>query len=130
MLVRMLGRHSAVTAFQELHFVEELWLPAVDTTLGIAGTLAALADRLLHNQFAWYHDRFEPGRFEEQAYAAVRGLVAPIRATTVSEAVLRTVCVDAGTSVAVEQTPRSVLHLQELLDAVPDSRAVVTPQVS
>lgn len=124
MLARMLGRHSAVHDFQELHFVEELWLPDAEEPLA-EDEACALAERLLHNQRSWYHTPFEPGRYAEAATRIVRPLGSGVMPTAVLAAVLRDETEGAGKQIAVEQTPRNVFYLDELLDRMPGSRAVV-----
>lgn len=123
MLARMLGRHSLIFAFQELHFVEELWLPGAPPLE--FDEAVDLADRLLHNQRAWYHTPYTRDAHQSTATAIVRGLPSPVPPTDVLAAVLAHETRAAGKQVAVEQTPRSVFFLQQLLDSIPGSRAVV-----
>lgn len=124
MLARMLGRHSQVHALQELHFVEELWMPADDGPL-TPHAATALADRLLHNQREWYHTEYRAGSHRDVAAEIVEPLPAPVRPTDVFAAVLEHEARRAGKRLPVEQTPRNVFYLGQLLDSLPDSRAVV-----
>jgi omega-hydroxy-beta-dihydromenaquinone-9 sulfotransferase len=124
MLAHMLGRHSAMFTFQELHFAEELWLPGKQDALA-ADDAEALADRLLHNQRAWYHTTYSPGQHRDVAREIVLELPEPLTATGVFAAVLAHETEAAGKQIAVEQTPRNVFYLRQLLERLPDSRAVV-----
>lgn len=124
MLARMLGTHSEVFTLQELHFTEELWLP--DDTGAMSTTAAIqLADRLLHNQRAWYHTRYVPGTHRELAERVVASVPPPVTGPAVFGAVLEHEARAAGKRIAVEQTPRNVFYLEQLLDLLPGSRAVV-----
>jgi omega-hydroxy-beta-dihydromenaquinone-9 sulfotransferase len=124
MLARMLGNHSALFALNELHFVEELWLPDADGPLTTPAA-EALADRLLHNQRVWYHAGYRTGRHADEAREIIRCLSRPIQATDVFAEVLARETQAAGKRIAVEQTPRTIFYLAELLERLPDSRAVV-----
>ncbi|WP_336921883.1 sulfotransferase family protein [Aquipuribacter sp. SD81] len=128
MLARMLGRHSAVTALQELHFVEEHWTPGEEALPREAAV--RLAERLLHNAREWYHTPFRPGRFAPDAEAVVaRCLVdrpdGRVPAAAVLTGVLAHEAQAAGRRVAVEQTPRNVFFLRSLLEEVPGAVGVV-----
>jgi omega-hydroxy-beta-dihydromenaquinone-9 sulfotransferase len=124
MLAHMLGRHSAVFALQELHFAEELWLPGHDPVLSDQEAWS-LADRLLHNQRAWYHTPYVEGRYGDAARSVVERLDRTRHAADVFAAVMAHEAEAAGKHVAVEQTPRNVFYLRSLLDRLPDSHAVV-----
>ncbi|RJK97880.1 sulfotransferase family protein [Vallicoccus soli] len=128
MLARMLGRHPRVVDLGELHFAEEMWLPA-DRDRALGGDEAlALADRLLHNRREWYHRPHVPGAFAEVAREALAPLAerpGPVRGHDVLAAVLAHEAAAEGGDVALEQTPRNVFYLTELLDLLPRARAVV-----
>lgn len=124
MLARMLGRHSAVHACQELHFVEELWLPEREQPLD-RDRATRLAERLLHNEREWYHTPFETGPLTAEARSVVQPLPGPVMPTDVLGAVLAAEAARAGRRVAVEQTPRNVFFLTDLLDRLPGSRGIV-----
>jgi len=127
MLARMLGRHSEVVAMQELHFVEEHWVPGGAPLA--AGEAVAVAERLLHNQREWYHTPFSPGALTDVARDVVDGLVPDAAghyaATAVFAAVLDHEARAAGRRIAVEQTPRNVFFVETLLSEMPGTMAVV-----
>lgn len=124
MFAKMLGRHSQIHDVRELHFSEELWLPSDEASLPTEEAVA-VAERLLHNAREWYHTPYRPGPLRQDAEAVVASLDVPAMATDVLAAVLALEARVNGKSVAVEQTPTNVFYVEQLLDRLPGSMAVV-----
>lgn len=125
MLARMLGAHSAVMAFNELHFFGSLWDPqqteraASERTLGdLAATLLA---RQTHGLWGGQPTSVERawGRRLAQSLAADERHPAAVFAAT-----LRQLASDSGRLYGCEQTPRNVFYASRLLDLYPNARFV------
>lgn len=124
MTAKMLGRHSCLHTLPELHFVEELWSPTGPDGPLTPVAATALADRLLHNARHGYHTPYQRGAFGAEAGEIVAGLHTPL-AHAVYSAVLDVEAARHGKQTAVEQTPRNVYFLGDLLDRMPKARVVV-----
>jgi hypothetical protein len=123
MTAKMLGRHSRLHALPELHFVEELWSPSGDHVLPIDDAIA-LADRLLHNAVRGYHTPYR----SEGDRSHAKEVVARAESLRPHDVLARVLTAEAerhGKSVGIEQTPRNVYFLGDLLARLPRARAVV-----
>jgi omega-hydroxy-beta-dihydromenaquinone-9 sulfotransferase len=125
MLSRMLGSHSAIMAFNELHYFGGLWNP-YDTGREISGReLAELAAILLARQtFGLWGS--QPTDVERAwGRRLVRNL--PAQQCTPAglfAAVLQRLAEDAGKTLACEQTPRNIFYAKRLLQLYPNARIV------
>lgn len=122
MLARILGGHSQVHTFEELHFFEQLWAPSVPAVELTREQAVVLATRLLGVVHGGYHSP-QPA----DAHRLEAGHVVASRASwTAPEVYAATLASLAppGTSVVCEQTPRNLYYLAELLELLPDAVAV------
>lgn len=124
MLARMLGLHPDVHTFQELHFFEELWTPGDESRALTRDEALRLAGRLLHNARDWYHKPYDAEKYRTAATAIVKGMVLPLRAHQVFEAVVEQEAVAAGAAVGCEQTPRNVFYIDEIKRLFPEAQIV------
>ena len=125
MLARMLGAHSAISAFNELHYFGSLWDPYDSNRQFSERELAELAATLLARQT---HGLWG-GRPTEVERAWGERLVRdlPPAACTASglfAAVLSRLAADAGRRFACEQTPRNIFYARRLLELYPGARIV------
>ena len=122
---RILGAHSRVFTFQELHFFEELWSPCTAAAPLDEARGRELLAKLLSRQHRGYLSGDRPEEFESDA----RRLLAtvPTAERTPPELFRRFLesgAAQAGKELACDQTPRNVYYLRELLELYPDCRVV------
>lgn len=125
MLARMLGAHSAVMAFNELHFFGALWDPLQADRAASERELGDLAAKLLARQT---HGLWG-GRPTSVEHAWGRRLAQALAAEehhpgAVFAAALHQLASDSGRLYACEQTPRNVFYARRLLDLYPNARFV------
>ena len=121
MLARMLGRHSRIHTFKELHFFEEMWQPG-DARVRLDPERAlALAERLLHNEREWYHTRQRPGQYREAARRVLERAGPDPAPHEILAAFVMAEAEANGKDVACEQTPRNVFYLREILELFDDA---------
>lgn len=125
MLARMLGAHSKVLAFDELHYFGALWDPFDEGKAVSASQLAEMAAVLLarHTHGLWGGEPTEV----EQAWG--RRLVRDLPESECTPAglfaaVAKRLAEDAGKSSACEQTPRNIFYARRLLEIYPHARIV------
>jgi hypothetical protein len=138
MLARMLGEHSSVRSFNELHYFGELWDPFAKDVSEARSRLIELATTLLvrETRGLW------GGRPTSDDIAWAESVVEqlPLQGATPSAlfaAVARRLAADAGKTWACEQTPRNIFYAERLLELyenayivhiVRDPRAVLASQ--
>ena len=121
----MLGAHSAIKAFERLHFFGDLWNPQDSRSQFSELYLAELAASLLvrQNQSFW-EDR--PSSVERSwGRRLVHGL--PVEERTpagVFAACLRRLAADGGKLWACEQTPENIFFARRLLEFFPNALIV------
>ncbi|MBK1720267.1 sulfotransferase family protein [Thiocystis violacea] len=125
MLARMLGAHSQILTFNELHFFGSLWDPHDDSRKLSARDLAELAAILLARQT----NGLWGGSPTDVERAWGRRLVSqlPDRDCTPAAlfaATLRRLAEDASRTYACEQTPRNIFYARRLLELYPNARIV------
>ena len=120
MLARILGRHSDILAFPELHFVEELWEPALPQT----PARAELVARLLQNSDNRYFDPLDATNYIPAAKELLGRLPPEAGPCQVLEEVIAQAVSKAGKRIGCEQTPKNVYYLRDLLDRFPSSVAI------
>ena len=124
MMGRILGRHSAVFTFNELHFFEQLWDPTGSKQALSPDEAAWLGARLLTIQRDGYYTQKDPWIYLEEGKQLVRNLGKLIHPLTVFKAMMDYETNRNGKQVACDQTPRNVLYLQEILDLHPEAYIV------
>jgi hypothetical protein len=125
MLARMLGSHSAIMAFNEMHYfgaecdpyandreVSALKLTDLAATLLVRQTRGLWGGRPSDVEHAWAEQLVHDLSGHERTPA---GLFA---------AVLRRLADDAGKSIACEQTPRNIFYAKQLLDLYPNAHII------
>ncbi len=122
---RVLARSGEVQFLNEVHFFERLWLPGSSTEVLEHGPAVELASRLVATQRdgrIYREGDIEAARPDGEAVvAAVQG---PLRPLAVYGSFLRFEAQRAGRRTSVEQTPRNVFFLQEILAEFPDARVI------
>jgi omega-hydroxy-beta-dihydromenaquinone-9 sulfotransferase len=121
MLGHALDRHAEVHTLDELHFFEELWDPLDGADELDVPARRALAATLLHRARRGYlvpQRSFDDGRGIEQV-AAPAGTAIDVFVRT-----LRHEAAQHGARVAVEQTPRNALAIEQILEHIPTARVV------
>lgn len=126
MIARILGRHSAVFTFNELHFFEELWLPGAGPANLPPRDSLHLAAELFSIQRLGYLERRQPGRYRSEA-AALLGTMPGDENRTPPLIFRRFLYAEAaarGKRIPCEQTPRNVFYLREILEYFPEARII------
>lgn len=125
MMGRVLGRHTAVFTFNELHFFEQLWTPEANPDPLTPDAAQALAARVLTIQHDSYYHQGDPARFTAEAATAIASLQPPIYPPQVLGAVFEHMARANGKQWACDQTPRNLYYLDEILQLFPNAYVVV-----
>ena len=124
MMGRILGRHSMVFTFHELHFFEYLWNPDdVPPVLSI-DQASLLAARLLTIQRDGYFTQADPQQYLEEAQAVIEGSRESLTPPAVFGLFLDYETRRYGKSISCDQTPRNLFYLREVLDLYPNAYVV------
>jgi hypothetical protein len=121
MLARILGGNRSVFMFYELHFFEELYDPQSEDNPLPRDEACRLAALLLARQRNGY---FSPGdltRFSSEARDLVKRLPDPVSSSHVFASVLNYEALRNDKTVPLEQTPRNVFYMREILDQYPQA---------
>lgn len=126
MIARILGRHSNVFAFNELHFFEELWLPGKGSASLPPEDSLRLAAELFSTQRLGYLERREPERYRGEAAALVEAMPGEERGVPplIFRSFLYAGAAAQGKRIPCEQTPRNVFYLGEIFEYFPDARVI------
>jgi len=126
MMARMLGRHSRIYSFGELHFVERLVSVAALSERSTLDRVDAerLVGTLLSVERNGLFTRPEPGQFREEAGTILAEAGQSLDAANLFEVALRYEARRHGKEVPCEQTPRNLFYLDELLELYPNARAI------
>lgn len=124
MVARMLELHSAIHTLREVHFFEELWLPADKGKLLDPDAAITLAQTLIQRARERYQHGGEPGKHLAEATAVVDGMSGPLTGERVFAATLREQAASVGKTIACEQTPRNIYFAREILDLFDDAVVV------
>lgn len=125
MLARMLGAHSTIKAFNELHYFGELWDPYDAKKKFSAPELSELAAVLLARETSGLWG----GQPTDVEKAWGRRLVRDLpddRCTPqdLFGVVVQQIASDSSKSIACEQTPRNIFYARRLLELYPNARIV------
>ncbi len=124
MVARMLDLHSEIHTLREVHFFEELWVPAdrgVELPRDGAVTMSAT---LIDRARGRYQHTNDAARYTDEATAVVDSIAGPIAGERVLEATLLAEAAANDKSICCEQTPRNVYFVREILDMYPHARVV------
>lgn len=125
MMGRVLGRHSRVFTFNELHFFEQMWQPRVPAEPVAREQAVAWAARLLTIQRDGYYTQGDPRHYEAEAAQVVDATEGELTPPAIFAGFVAHEAARAGKEVACDQTPRNLYYLHELLQLYPAARAVV-----
>ena len=115
MMAHILGRHSAIFAFEELHFFEELWQPVAEQQALPVEEATALLARLLANQRQGYYSAGDPSLYAAEAHTILDQLSGERTPTTLFAAFLAYETARHAKQIACDQTPRNVYYLRHIL---------------
>jgi omega-hydroxy-beta-dihydromenaquinone-9 sulfotransferase len=127
LLANILGRHPSVFAFNELHFFEELYVPSAAEIAISRDEALRLVTNLMARQrleYARYSDIYDHQSFLQEATCIIESLITPIYPTDVFKSFLCYETVRHGKALAVEQTPRNVFYIKELLSQYPNAYVI------
>lgn len=125
MLSRILGNHSLIHSFNELHFFEQQINPNKinDTTNKSHAELLNLLERLLTSSRDGYFANVISGNYKAEAEKIISS-TRDKNATSIYEAFLHYETNCAKKIIPCEQTPRYLFFAKEILKAFPDARMV------
>lgn len=128
MMAQILGRHEAVFAFNELHFFEQIWSPADQGRAISRNAAIALFARLLAVQRIGFLEASDGTRFYQEAAAALDKVIGLEEFALTAEEVFKHFLLYeaklSGKLVPLEQTPRNVFYLQEILRIFPEAKVI------
>jgi hypothetical protein len=124
LIAQILGRHSQVFAFGELHFFEELWVPRDRGRILRAGQDLELASRLIKNQKVGPYSVGKPEAFCQQATEFLRPLPPGIDAIRLYAAFLRYYTRANHRQIPLTHTPRDLYYVREILDQFEEARVI------
>lgn len=124
LMAQILGRHSRVFAFEELHFFEELWIPRDRGRILRAGQDLELASRLIKNQKVGPYSAGKPEAFSQQATEFLRTLPPGMDAIHLYGAFLRYYTTANQKQIPLTQTPRDLYYVREILDQFEEARVI------
>ena len=124
MMGRILGNHSSVFTFGELHFFGQLWSPAISTKLNTSEA-AELAAKLFCVQREGYRKQGNSKRFLEEARkfceTLSENLIAP---PELFSAFLSYEVALKNKTIPCDQTPRNVFYINEILEFYPQAKII------
>lgn len=123
-MAQVLGRHSRVFAFRELHFFEELWVPGDRGRALESGQGLALAARLIKNQEIGHHIARNPEAFHQQAAAFLSTQPGGIDAVQLYAGYLRHYTEMNQKEIPLTHTPRDLYYVREILDLFEEARVI------
>ena len=126
MMAQILGRHSRIFSFNELHFFEQLWTPddaGNEITREEGLSLAARLFAIQREGFLEYTDR---SGFAAEAAEVISRLKQGEKLTKaiIFAAFLEYEVARGGKEIGCEQTPRNVFYINEIRRMFPNARFV------
>lgn len=126
MMGRILGNNPEVFMFHELHFFEQLYAPGKLRTQLSPEAASTLLSRLISIQRQGYLQKKKPALFANEARSVIlesgKNNFYPHQ---VFELFLRYESMKNSRYVPLDQTPRNILYLREILSAFPQSKAII-----
>lgn len=124
MLSFILGKHSQIFAFDELHFFERLWIPQPGTTCSRLWA-TEVVQKLLRIQREDLYSRTPLAKFEPEAHQIISKLTEDkLSPENVFACFLDYETKCQGKLIACEQTPLNVFFAQEILNLYPDAKFI------
>lgn len=121
---RILGNHTDVFTFGELHFFGQLWSPAQASELNAAEAIE-LATKLFCIQRNGYRKQGDPQQFQKDANEFCKEIdghtISPV---DLFYEYLRYETNLNGKSIPCDQTPRNVFYIDEILKVYPQARII------
>ncbi len=121
---RILGRHSSVFTFDELHFFEELWSPEADSSDISKQKGVELAARLLNIQRNGYLTQKDSQDFIAEAQEILKNFPETMPAPKVYDAFIQYEAQQHNKTIPCEQTPQNVFYIGEILKQFPEAKII------
>ncbi len=121
MMGRILGNHSDVFTFKELHFFGTIWANNNDKKLNkeeqvhLLSRLFCIQDRGIFNQNNFLEFKVKSEKI------LLKNISSPLK---IYELFLATISRENGRSISCEQTPKNLYYLEEILDFFPDAKVI------
>ncbi len=124
MMGRILGKHSDVYTFGELHFFGQLCAPPFSSELRPAEA-AKLAAELRCVQREGYRTHGNSRRFLKEAEVFLKGLTSqPETPAQLFSTFLHNEATKHGKTIPCDQTPRNVFYIKDILELYPEARII------
>lgn len=124
MMGRILGNHTDVFTFEELHFFGQLWSPATSALLDSNET-EELAARLLCIQREGYRTHGHHQQYLDEAREFCEGLSEKhIKPPGLFSTFLRYETLRNGKTIPCDQTPRNVFYIDAILKYYPQAKII------
>jgi len=121
---RILGKHSQVFSFKELHFFEQMWMPSVTPEILDEKQALKLLGRLISVQRDGYYTPQDASVYHAEAKIIYDQLVTPATAPVLFEHFLAYMTQKSGKTIACTQTPRNLYYVGDILDLYPDAYVI------
>lgn len=125
MMGRVLGGHTDVFTFNELHFFEQLWAPTTEPEVLNAHEARDQLTMLLSYQRDGYYATHKPWQYLDEAEKIVSSIDGPVTPPVVFNAFIDHECAKHGKPIGCDQTPRNLYYIEELITLYLDARFVV-----
>ena len=124
MMGRILGKHSSVYTFGELHFFGQLCAPPFSSE-SRKEDIEEVASQLYCIQREGYRTHGNPRRFLNEARTFLEGLTTyPETQAALFEAFLHQGTAENGGTIPCDQTPRNVFYIADILELYPKARII------
>lgn len=124
LLSRILGKHSQVFSFKELHFFEEIWLPTKSLPLLANDQSLGLLGKLITTQKDGYYRTQDSAKYRKEAAKILMELNDKATPPALFELFLTHETRLHDKQIACLQTPRNLYYLEYILDFYPDARVI------
>ena len=121
MMGRILGNHTNIFTFKELHFFGDIWVNNNDKKLNrdeqvqLLSRLFCIQDRGIFNQ-----NNFTEFKTKSEKILA-QDISSPLK---IYELFLTTISKKNSSSISCEQTPKNLYYLEEILDFFPEAKVI------
>lgn len=123
MMSRILGNHSTIFSFNELHFFEQLCQgDNLDKSFNHFEALA-LADRLIGIQKDGFLHYGEVGKYTNEAKQIVQQ-TSELKPVNIYQSFIKNFALANGKLHGCDQTPRNALYIKEILKTIPDAKII------